>query len=104
MTHVLAPGTRLTVNSSIKEIDKAGKSVVKNNSVHTSFNNLDLVEFNDNYDITPLTSDMYTLDAEEEAHILQEFPVLQASSAPVKKPVLKQQQRPKRPKKTRQGY
>ena len=40
----------------------------------------------------PLTSDIYTLDAEEEEYILQEFPVLQASSAPVKKPVLKQQQ------------
>ena len=39
----------------------------------------------------PLTSDIYTLDAEED-YILQEFPVLQASSAPEKKPVLKLQQ------------
>ena len=40
----------------------------------------------------PLTSDIYMLDAEEDEYILQEFPVLQASSALEKKPVLKLQQ------------
>jgi hypothetical protein len=40
----------------------------------------------------PLTSDIYTLDAEEEDYILQELPVLQASSVPECKPALKLQQ------------
>jgi hypothetical protein len=60
--------------------------------INTSSNYSNLIEFNDNYDTTPLTSDIYTLDAEEEKYFLQEFPVLQASSVPESKPVLKLQQ------------
>ena len=60
--------------------------------INTSSNYSNLIEFNDNYDTTPLTSDIYTLNADEEKHFLQEFPVLQASSVPESKPVLKLQQ------------
>jgi hypothetical protein len=78
--------------------DEAGKSFRNNivNSsikyINTSSNYPNLIEFNDDYDTMPLTSDIYTLDVEEEDYILQEFPVLQASSVPESKPVLKLQQ------------
>ena len=39
-----------------------------------------------------MTSDIYSMYAQEAHDIICEFPVLQASSAPAKKPVLKQQQ------------
>ena len=75
-----------------KKLDEAYKSFRNNivdssiKYINTSSNYPNLIEFNDDYDTMPLTSDIYTLDAEEEDYILQEFPVLQASSAPEKKP------------------